>query len=297
MSFSPSLSETADSQNQQAAIDYGRIEKAITFIEQNFIRQPSLKEIADAVHLSEFHFERMFSRWAGTTPQRFLRYLTKEYARQLLEQAKDVTDVSYQVGLSGTGRLHDLFVTYEAMSPGEYKQRGSGLQIFYGFHPTPFGECLIALTSRGVCSLTFQAADEGALALAGLKASWPEAIFSENQTLTKNVVEQIFAPASTDSSKPIHLLLKGTNFQIKVWEALLKIPAGSAASYETIAWTIGNPKAVRAVGTACGSNQIGYLIPCHRVLQKAGNMGGYRWGTFRKKALLAWEAAQLSQSA
>ena len=268
----------------QAALDYERIEKAIRFIEENVTRQPGLAEIADAVHLSPFHFERMFSRWAGTTPQRFLRYLTKEYARQLLAEAKDVAEVSYRVGLSGTGRLHDLFVTYEAMSPGEYKGRGRGLEIAYGFHPTPFGPCRLAVTYRGIFG--------PGQALPDLKAAWPEARLVENQALTGAVAEQLFAPAPTPTPKPIHLLLRGTNFQIKVWEALLKIPAGALSSYETLAAAAGSPKAVRAVGTACGSNQIAYLIPCHRVLQKAGAIGGYRWGTPRKRAMLAWEAAQ-----
>ena len=276
----------------QAALDYERIEKAIRFIEENVTRQPSLAEIANAVHLSPFHFERMFSRWAGTTPQRFLRYLTKEYARQLLSEAHDVAEVSYRVGLSGTGRLHDLFVTYEAMSPGEYKARGRGLEIAYGFHPTPFGPCLLAVTARGVCGLTFQPVGESEGTLHDLQVAWPEAQLVENPALTGKVAEQLFTPAAPLAHKPIHLLLRGTNFQIKVWEALLKIPTGALASYEALAAATGSPKAVRAVGTACGSNQIAYLIPCHRVLQKAGGIGGYRWGTSRKRAMLAWEAAK-----
>jgi AraC family transcriptional regulator of adaptative response/methylated-DNA-[protein]-cysteine methyltransferase len=284
--------QAAPYDSPQAALDYERIEKAIRFIEANVTRQPGLAEIADAVHLSPFHFERMFSRWAGTTPQRFLRYLTKEYARQLLEAAKDVAEVSYRVGLSGPGRLHDLFVTYEAMSPGEYKGRGRGLEIAYGMHPTPFGPCLLAVTARGVCGLTFLPAGESGQALLDLQAAWPEARLAENPALTGTVAGQLFAPAASPAPKPVHLLLRGTNFQIKVWEALLRIPAGALASYETLAAAAGSPKAVRAVGTACGSNQIAYLIPCHRVLQKAGGIGGYRWGTSRKRAMLAWEAAQ-----
>lgn len=281
-------------ENAQAAIDYARVENAIAFIEAHFMQQPNLKEIADHVNLSEFHFERMFSRWAGTTPQRFLRYLTKEYAKQLLDQSRDVLDVTYAVGLSSPGRLHDLFVTYEALSPGEYKQRAGGLEIFYGFHPTPFGECLIAVTRRGICGLTFQPETERDAALTDLQTEWQATTLLENLILTRTFVEQLFAPVRTTADKPVHLLLKGTNFQIKVWEGLLKIPAGQVASYEDIATKIGNPKAVRAVGTACGSNHIGYLIPCHRVLQKAGGIGGYRWGVTRKKAILAWEAAQVA---
>ena len=284
--------EAAPYDTPQAALDYERIEKAIRFIEANVTRQPGLAEIADAVHLSPFHFDRMFSRWAGTTPQRFLRYLTKEYARQLLGEARDVAEVSYRVGLSGPGRLHDLFVTYEAMSPGEYKRRGQGLEIAYGVHPTPFGPCLLAVTARGVCGLTFLPAGEPGPALLDLQAAWPAARLAENPVLTGTVAGQLFAPAASPVPKPVHLLLRGTNFQIKVWEALLRIPAGALASYETLAAAAGSPKAVRAVGTACGSNQVAYLIPCHRVLQKAGGIGGYRWGTPHKRAMLAWEAAR-----
>jgi len=182
------------------------------------------------------------------------------------------------------------------MSPGEYKGRGRGLEISYGFHPTPFGQCLLAVTPRGICGLTFLPADGPGPALSDLEAAWPEARLVENQALTGTVAEELFAPAATPASKPVHLLLRGTNFQIKVWEALLKIPAGGLSSYETLAAAAGSPKAVRAVGTACGSNQIAYLIPCHRVLQKAGAIGGYRWGTPRKRAMLAWEAAQTSQA-
>ncbi|MBC7922483.1 MAG: methylated-DNA--[protein]-cysteine S-methyltransferase [Ferruginibacter sp.] len=291
------VTEKTHSENQQTALDYQRVEKAIAYLEQHYTEQPSLKEIADVVHLSEFHFERMFTRWAGTTPQRFLRYLTKEYAKQLLDQSRDVLEVAYSVGLSSPGRLHDLFITYEALSPGEYKQKARGLEIFYGVHATPFGPGLIAVTKRGVCWLSFQPVEMSDLAVDDLRAAWPGAHVTENLILTKSYLSQIFAPVRTTAAKPVHLLLKGTNFQIKVWEALLKIPAGQVASYGAVAATIGNPNAVRAVGTACGNNHIGYLIPCHRVLQKAGNIGGYRWGTTRKKAILAWEASQFSLSA
>ncbi|SDM35484.1 AraC family transcriptional regulator, regulatory protein of adaptative response / methylated-DNA-[protein]-cysteine methyltransferase [Catalinimonas alkaloidigena] len=281
--------------SSQASLDYERIERAILFLESHHTQQPSLQDVADHVHLSPFHFERMFSRWAGTTPQRFLRYLTKEYAKQLLNQSRDVLDVSYSVGLSSPGRLHDLFVTYEALSPGEYKQKAKGMDLYYGVHPTPFGPALVAVTRRGVCGLVFLQEEDPATALAGLQEEWPDAHWAENPLLTRATIDQIFAPARTTVPKPIHLLLKGTNFQVKVWEALLKIPAGQLAHYGHIAEAVGNPQAVRAVGTACGKNHIAYLIPCHRVLQKAGQLGGYRWGTARKKAMLAWEAAQYGQ--
>jgi AraC family transcriptional regulator, regulatory protein of adaptative response / methylated-DNA-[protein]-cysteine methyltransferase len=281
---------------QQAALDYERVEKAIDYIEAHFKQRPALPDIADHVHLSPFHFERLFVRWAGTTPQRFMRYLTTDYAKTLLDQRHNLIDVADAVGLSGPSRLHDLFVTFEGLSPGEYKQGGVGLTINYGFHATPFGACLLALTARGICSLTFQEKTDHANALADLKTKWPRAVFQEDMAITSNVIGQIFDPKA-DRTKPFHLLVRGTNFQIKVWEALLKIPAGQVADYGSIARQIGAPGAVRAVGTACGSNPVALLIPCHRVLQRTGGIGGYRWGTSRKRAILGWEAAQLTVQA
>lgn len=276
----------------QAALDYRRIETALHYIEANFQNQPNLQEIAAAVHLSPFHFERMFSRWAGTTPQRFLRFLTKEHARQLLDESKDLLQTAHESGLSGAGRLHDLFVVYEALSPGEYKQKGAGLTVQYGVHATPFGEVLLASTARGILEFRFldQNLDE---ILTQLKTDLPNALFVENQPETGLLIKKIFPENSayTADNQPITLLLRGTNFQIKVWEALLRIPAGKLVSYDQIAAQIGQPKAARAVGTAIGSNRIGLLIPCHRVIQKVGGLGGYRWGTTRKKAILGWEMA------
>ena len=279
----------------QAALDYRRIETALHYIEANFQNQPNLQEIAAAVHLSPFHFERMFSRWAGTTPQRFLRFLTKEHARQLLDESKDLLQTAHESGLSGAGRLHDLFVVYEALSPGEYKQKGAGLTVQYGVHATPFGEVLLASTARGILEFRFldQNLDE---ILTQLKTDLPNALFVENQPETGLLIKKIFPENSayTADNQPITLLLRGTNFQIKVWEALLRIPAGKLVSYDQIAAQIGQPKAARAVGTAIGSNRIGLLIPCHRVIQKVGGLGGYRWGTTRKKAILGWEMAHVS---
>ncbi len=277
----------------QAQLDYDRIEAAIRYITAHATRQPGLKEIADSVHLSEFHFERLFSRWAGTTPQRFLRYLTKEHAKQLLNESRDLLDVTYQTGLSSPGRLHDLFVTYEALTPGEYKQHGAGLDVAYGIHPTPFGDCLIGLTNRGICRLNFLQADTREQTISDFQQAWCGANLTENQVATAPLIDQIFT--GNASAKPLPLLLKGTNFQIKVWEALLQIPAGNVVSYETLARQIGSPAAVRAVGTACGQNGIGYLIPCHRVIQKVGGLGGYRWGLPRKQAILGWEAAKANK--
>jgi AraC family transcriptional regulator, regulatory protein of adaptative response / methylated-DNA-[protein]-cysteine methyltransferase len=274
------------------SLDYQRIEQAIRYIEANYKSQPSLRQIADHVGLSEYHFQRLFTRWAGTSPQRFMRYLTKEYARQQLATSPSLLDVTYEAGLSSPSRLHDLFVTYEAMTPAEFRSLGQDVSICYGIHPTPFGRCLIAITERGITDLHFldETSTPDAL-LAQLKAEWPHASHSYNEATTLPYIEQLFSN-QTSGPTPFSLLIRGTNFQIKVWEALLRIPAGRLVSYDDIARTIHQPTASRAVGTAIGSNRIAYLIPCHRVLQKSGGLGGYRWGTSRKQALMGWEAAQ-----
>jgi AraC family transcriptional regulator of adaptative response/methylated-DNA-[protein]-cysteine methyltransferase len=276
--------------NTQQNIDYQRIEQAIQFIEQNFQRQPSLKEIAENVNLSEFHFDRMFTKWAGTSPQRFMRFLTKEYAKNVLTETKDLLDTTVMMGLSSSSRLHDLFVTYEAMTPAEYKRKGEGLSIIYGTHETPFGWAFIATTARGILELTFLSENQSIDELVRLKNEFPKADFVENQDATIGYINQIFTE-STDS-KSLNLLLRGTNFQIKVWEALLKIPSGKLACYEDIAQLIDKPTAQRAVGTAIGANHIAYLIPCHRVIQKVGTTGNYRWGEYRKKVILGWEGVR-----
>ncbi len=277
----------------EAAADYGRIEQAIHYLEQNFQEQPSLRQVADHVGLSEFHFQRLFSRWAGTSPKRFLQYLTMQHAKKLLASSQSVLDAAYEAGLSSPSRLHDLFVTHEAMSPGEFKQKGAGLTIQYGFHATPFGNCLIALTERGICGLSFVANGNRANALAELRASWPQANFVANDEATRPFINPIFQLNEADERPSLSIYLKGTNFQIQVWQALLQLPAGTAVSYGTVARMIGNPKAARAIGTAVSHNPIGYLIPCHRVIQQAGGFGQYRWGSSRKKAILGWEAVRL----
>ncbi|MCB0154097.1 MAG: methylated-DNA--[protein]-cysteine S-methyltransferase [Anaerolineae bacterium] len=286
----------------QAVTDYARIEQAILFLEKNFRRQPSLKEIADSVGLSEYHFQRLFTRWAGLSPKRFLQYLSVNYAKTLLAETSNLLDVTYETGLSSPGRLHDLFVTYEALTPGEFKKKGAGLTIHYGFHPTPFGCCLLAVTERGICGLTFVAVGEREAALNRLQGDWPQATLVEDSAHTQPFIAQIFAsePAGAGANA-LKLYVSGTNFQVKVWEALLKIPPGTVVAYDTVAELIGQPAAVRAVGGAAKNNPIGFLIPCHRVIRKVGDIGGYRWGTPRKKAILGWEAArregQLSREA
>jgi len=271
--------------------DYLRIEQAILYLEKNAIDQPELSEIAGAVGLSEYHFQRLFTRWAGISPKRFLQFVTRENARELLDRSENLLDTTVQVGLSSLGRLHDLFVTTEAVTPGEYKSRGAGLTIRYGFHATPFGKCLIGVTDRGICQLGFIQTSEGE-ALDELVDSWKQARMIEDYKATAPLIEPIF-DLTSGGQNALHLHLRGTNFQIKVWEALMQISPGSVTTYERIANKIGSSGASRAVGTAVGHNPIAVLIPCHRVIRKLGEFGNYRYGTARKKALLVREFAAL----
>ncbi len=277
----------------QTTLDYQRIEQAIQYLENNFQSQPSLEEIAASVHLSKYHFQRLFKQWAGVTPTQFMHFLTVDYAKERLSQAQTVFDTSLDAGLSSAGRLHDLFVNFEAVTPGEYKSRGSGLTIQYGFHPTPFGGCLLAQTSRGICALRFVASDKKDNALADLKREWPAATFMADPSSTQAAVDRLFSPVKWDQTQPFHLYLKGTNFQVKVWHALLSIPQGAMVSYGDLAAFMGRPTAVRAASGAVAKNPIAYLIPCHRVISKAGQIHHYRWGSARKRAILGWEASQL----
>lgn len=276
-----------------ALYDYQRIEKAIRFIEAHYKNQPSLRQIADYVGLSEYHFQRLFTRWAGTSPQRFVRFLTKEYAKEQLAASTNLLATTYEVGLSSPSRLHDLFVTYEAMTPAEFRALGAGVAVRYGVHETPFGKCLIAVTERGITDLRFlDEADDVEAIVAQLRLDWPRAETIQDVEATLPYIQSLFYQKN-DSTKPLPLLMRGTNFQIKVWEALLRIPAGRLVSYDDVARSIGQPTASRAVGTAIGSNRLAYLIPCHRVLQKSGGLGGYRWGTARKQAMMGYEAGQM----
>ena len=276
---------------KQSSEDYLRIEQAISYLENHYKDQPSLEEVAANIGLSEYHFQRLFTRWAGVSPKRFLQFLTKEGAKELLNRSENLLDTTHQVGLSSLGRLHDLFVTSEAVTPGEYKSHGEGVTIRYGIHLTPFGKCLIGLTERGICHLGFVQTSEGD-AIDAMFAEWKEAKMIEDYRATAALVEPIFNLRYNTRIKPLTLHLRGTNFQLKVWEALLTIPAGSVTTYERIASTIGKPGATRAVGTAVGHNPIAVLIPCHRVIRKIGDFGNYRYGELRKKALLAYESAR-----
>jgi AraC family transcriptional regulator of adaptative response/methylated-DNA-[protein]-cysteine methyltransferase len=274
-----------------ACRDYERIERAIQYIETHFARQPELKEIADHAGLSEFHFQRLFSRWVGISPKRFLQFLTKEYVKGLLSRPTSLLDAAFDAGLSGPGRLHDLFVSCEAVTPGEFKAGGRGVAIAYGWHPSPFGECLIARTDRGICWLSFARNGNRQAAIAEFSAAWRNARIVEDGDRTRPLIARIYDPALWNRSSPLPVLVKGTNFQIKVWEALLKIPVGTVVTYEDIALYIGFPKAVRAVGNAVGKNPVSFVIPCHRVVRKTAEFGNYGGGPERKKAMLGWEAS------
>jgi AraC family transcriptional regulator of adaptative response/methylated-DNA-[protein]-cysteine methyltransferase len=275
----------------QANEDYKRIEKAIGFLESNFPAQPGLKEVAAHIGLSEYHFQRLFSRWVGISPKRFLQFLTKEYAKKLLENSANLLDVTYGAGLTSPGRLHDLFVNCEAVTPGEYKNKGAGVNITYGFHPSPFGECLLAKTERGICGFYFIKNGNQRDVFAEFRQYWQKATLTEDPAATAPLISQIFNPSLGKNKEPLHLILKGTNFQIKVWEALTRIPFGTVVTYEDVAVQVGLPKATRAVGTAVGHNPISYIIPCHRVIRKTAEFGNYGGGPARKKAILGWEAA------
>ena len=270
-------------------INYQRIEQAIQYLHQNFLRQPELDEVAENVHLSPYHFQRIFTEWAGISPKKFLQYLTTGYLKERLQLSKNIEEAAGEAGLSSQSRVYDLFTTLEAMTPGEYKERGAGIRIEYGFHETPFGNALIGVTDRGICWLSFLVSDqEGRQALEEMKASWYNSVFHCDQELTKVFVEKIFG----QRKDKLHLFVKGTNFQVKVWEALLRIPPGVLTTYQDIASRISNPKALQAVGSAVGSNAIAYLIPCHRVIRKDGILGDYRWTPARKKLMIGWEMAR-----
>ncbi|WP_316746024.1 methylated-DNA--[protein]-cysteine S-methyltransferase [Pedobacter gandavensis] len=271
-------------------IDYQRIEKAIEYLKTNFKQQPSLEEIAEHVHLSPFHFQRMFSTWAGVSPKQFLQYLSIEYAKGILrKQSGNLAEAAYETGLSGTSRLHDLFIKIEGMTPGEFKNGGQQLQINYSYAESPFGPLLVASTAKGICYMAFS--DDSDLAFSELQQRFPNAQY---QQLLDQLQQNALYIFSTDWSRlsEVKLHLKGTDFQIKVWETLLKVPSGELATYAELANTIGNPKANRAVGTAVGSNPIAFLIPCHRVIKSTGELGQYHWGAARKTAMIGWEAAK-----
>ena len=275
--------------------DYERIAKAIHYVTNQVGQQPTLDEIAAHVHLSSYHFQRMFTRWAGVTPKRFLQVLTVERAKKLLQEAKPILEVTHEVGLSSGSRLYDHFVSLEAVTPGEFKTQGSGLTIEYAVHETVFGSAFIAITPRGICKFSFPEDSNAEQEINDLVQRWPYAQLINNSKHTAEIIESMFA-VENDKDRPLSLLVSGTNFQVSVWRALLHIPMAKVVSYSQVAASIGRPKSARAVGKAIGSNPIGFLIPCHRVIQQSGNLGGYHWGETRKHAIHLWEAARTGLS-
>ena len=275
----------------QSQIDYNRIAKAIEYIQSNFRLQPSLEEVAENIHLSPAHFQKIFTDWAGTSPKKFLQFISLEHAKNLLkEERASLFDTAYETGFSSTSRLHDLFVKVEGMSPAEYKNGGKNLNIHYSFSESPFGNIIVASTEKGICYMAFE--DNKETAFGELKQKFPNASFTEQQDLLQKNALSIFDKDWTKLNT-IKLHLKGTDFQLKVWESLLTIPMGKLSTYGSLAEKIGNPKASRAVGTAIGSNPVALLIPCHRVIQSNGHLGGYRWGIERKQLMMGWEGSHI----
>ncbi len=275
----------------QQELDYKRIASAIGFFKEHFKAQPKLEEVAEHVHLSPFHFQRMFQQWAGVTPKQFLQYLSVEHAKDILKSTgATLFDTAFETGLSGTGRLYDLFIKIEGMTPGEYKNGGASLHINYSFADTPFGTVIVASTDKGICHMAF--ADEGEeAAFARLKAMFPNARYHQRVDMIQQNALFVF---SQDWSRldEIKLHLKGTDFQIKVWDTLLKVPPGGLTTYADLARRAGHQGAFRAAGTAVGSNPVAFLIPCHRVIKASGEIGEYHWGSIRKNAIIGWEAAR-----
>jgi AraC family transcriptional regulator, regulatory protein of adaptative response / methylated-DNA-[protein]-cysteine methyltransferase len=276
--------------------DYALIRQAILYLSQNWTAHPPLEDLAAELGLSPAHAQKLFKRWCGLSPKEFLQAIAIDHARGLLEGAASVLDTAHAVGLSGGGRLHDLFLTHEAMTPGDYKRRGEGITITYGFHASLFGEALIMATPRGVCGVAFVNEDvqqTRAEALEDMTRRWPKAHYVADDTLTAAFAKRIFEPARWQADKPVRLVLIGTDFEVKVWEALLKIPMGRAVSYSDIARHLGQPTASRAVGTAVGRNPISFAVPCHRVMRADGQLAGYHWGLTRKRALISWETGRV----
>ncbi|TGV04301.1 bifunctional helix-turn-helix domain-containing protein/methylated-DNA--[protein]-cysteine S-methyltransferase [Flavivirga rizhaonensis] len=278
---------------EQEQINYNRIAKAIDYIRSNFKKQPSLNDIAENVHLSPYHFQRLFTDWAGVSPKKFMQFISIKYAKQLLKDKQaSLFDVAYQTGFSGTSRLHDLFINIEGMTPGEFKNGGENLSINYSFAESPFGNIIVASTKKGICYMAFF--EDKRDALLKLKNDFPKASYNQVVDITQQNALFIF---QNDWSKlnQIKLHLNGTPFQLKVWETLLKIPMGNLSTYGSIAKEIGSPKASRAIGTAIGNNPVAFIIPCHRVIKSTGDIGGYMWGHTRKSAIIGWEAAKIKK--
>jgi len=281
----------------QAAADYEIVRKAIGHIRGHWREQPEIEAIAEAAGVTPTELHHLFRRWAGLTPKAFLQALTLDGARQLLRDSASVLDATYEVGLSGPGRLHDLFVTHEAMSPGEWKSGGEGLTMYFGFHPSPFGNALIVATDRGLAGLAFADVGKERATLADMQRRWPRAHYVEDAEHTAPIAQRVFDSKQWRSQQPLRVVLIGTDWEVRVWEALLQIPMGRLTSYSGLAGKVRNPAAARAVGAAVGKNPIAFVVPCHRVIGKAGVLTGYHWGITRKRAMLGWEAGQVAAAA
>jgi len=280
-----------------AAADYDVVRRAIGHIRGHWREQPEIDAIADAAGVTATELHHLFRRWAGLTPKAFLQALTLDGARQLLRASASVLDASYEVGLSGPGRLHDLFVTHEAMSPGEWKSGGEGLTIRFGFYPSPFGKALVMATARGLAGLAFADPGEEEATLADMKRRWPKASYMADAARTAAIARRVFDPGQWRPDQPLRIVLIGTDWEVRVWEALLKIPMGKIATYSGIAGKVCSPRAARAVGAAVGKNPISFVVPCHRVIGKGGALTGYHWGITRKQAMLGWEAGRVGAAA
>jgi AraC family transcriptional regulator of adaptative response/methylated-DNA-[protein]-cysteine methyltransferase len=277
---------------KHAAQDYNIVRRGIAHIRTNWREQPEIEAIAEAAGVTPTELHHLFRRWAGLTPKAFLQALTLDTARKLLRDSASVLDAAYEVGLSGPGRLHDLFVTHEAMSPGEWKAGGEGLTISYGLHPSPFGTAIVMATPRGLCGLALADSGKERSALTDMQSRWPKARYVEDAALTAPLAQRIFDPAAWRADRPLRVVMIGTDFEIRVWETLLKIPMGRYSTYSDIAASVGSPKGARAVGAAVGKNPVCFVIPCHRVIGKSGDITGYHWGLTRKRAILGWEAGK-----
>ena len=297
MLHAPIATDTATLLSADRSRDYELIRRAIAFLSETWTEQPPLDRLAQHLGLSPAHCQKLFKRWCGLSPKEFVQSITVDHARALLKDSASVLETAHEVGLSGAARLHDLFVSHEAMTPGDYKRRGEGLEMAYGFHASPFGESLLIATDRGLAGLAFVDDDKGQTqreALADMTQRWPKARFVPASDKTAVFARQIFKLSAPSPEQPIRLVMIGTDFEVRVWETLLKIPMGRAVSYNDIARHLGQPTASRAVGSAVGRNPISFVVPCHRVLRGDGSLGGYHWGLTRKRALIGWETGRIS---
>lgn len=278
-------------QLKQLCEDYYRIEKALAYLNLNFNKNPGLKELAEHINLSEFHFQRLFTRWVGISPKKFIQHLTIDALKKNMDSSRSLLSITYDCGLSSPSRLHDIFINLEGITPGEYKKMGADLTIFYDIYDSPFGEYLLGATAKGICNLIFLTRKDQLSAVEELKKFWPQSRIEKSKTQTENYTKKLFTNFNDINKLKRNLILKGTAFQYKVWKALLEIPAGKLISYKDVSLMLGMPQSVRAVANAIAKNPIAFIIPCHRVLRGSGHLGGYRWGLERKSALIGWESS------